>query len=437
MKEVLSSIEGQGKPIRYANIRRTTADRKTSEIIGSKEVLPPNLKIQFVSRDLPVEGSGGTSAYRLSFLRYLQSVGCEIEYLLLDYRHANPTEAVEDLHRFDDIMTVKKIELPSGGGQPPIWSNLPTEHEKAYIREQVKDGKPDLVIADHPWLADIFGNIPATNNVVKAVLTHDVQYQKIQDFRKAGVNPYKRNNGFEQPYWDEQLERACLSKTDLVIAIQREDAGTFQHMLPNSEIVTMPMAIAVSEKEKREQISGRCLFVGGGAEHNVRGLTWFLDNIWPKIRSQNSDANLHVSGDVCTKIDQQKYLDQQSNMSFEGRVDSLDADYEEAEVCVVPLEVGSGLKLKLIEAMSHGRAVVSTSVGVQGVEEVSGYGVMVANSIDDFATAVIGLLSDSGKREVFEEANRHFIQSNFLPETVYGNLVSRVKARIPRFQNNQ
>lgn len=431
MKEGLSIIEGQGKPVTHARIRRTTADHISNETIGSKEVLRPNLKIQFISRDLPVEGSGGTSAYRLSFLRYLQSVGCEIEYLLLDYRHANPTETVEDLHRFDDIMTVKKIELPSGE-QPPIWSDLPTDYEKAFIKEQVQGTSPDLVIADHPWLADIFGGI--TQNVVKAVLTHDVQYRKIQDFREAGVNPYKRNNGFAQPYWDEHLEQSCLSKADVIIAIQKEDAATFRRMLPDSEVVTMPMAIAVPEKEKREQVTGRCLFVGGSAEHNARGLTWFLDNIWPQIRTKDTSANLHVIGDVGNKIDQNKYGDGLSQIIFKGRIEDIGAEYEEAEVCVVPLEVGSGLKLKLIEAMSYGRAIVSTRIGVQGVEEVSEYGVAITDGAEDFANEVVGILNNPYKRKAFERVNKQFIEDYFMPENVYGNFISMVKARIPRFQ---
>lgn len=406
----------------------------SEEIDKDKEILPPNLKVQFVSRDLPVEGSGGTSAYRLSFLRYLQSVGCDIEYLLLDYRRADPVEADEDLHRFDDIMTVKKIELPNDA-QAPIWSDLPTEYEKAYIREQVQSSKPDLVIADHPWLANVFTDIP--NDVVKAVLTHDVQHQKVKDFQEAGVNPYKRNNGFEQPHWDEELEIECLSKADLIIAIQKDDTATFQRMLPNSEVVTMPVAASLPETEQREQVPGRCLFVGGGAGHNVRGLTWFLDNIWPKIRSQNPEANLHVSGDVCSKVDQDKYADEQSKIVFMGRVDDLGAEYNEAEVCVVPLEVGSGLKLKLIEAMSYGKAIVSTSVGVQGVEEVADYGVSVTNDTEHFANEVVDLLNDPRKRKAYEAVNKQFIENYFLPDAVYGNLISRVQAKAPRFQQKQ
>lgn len=403
----------------------------SEEVSESKEVLQPNLKVQFVSRDLPVDGSGGTSAYRLSFLRYLQSVGCHIEYLLLDYRRSDPREAEEDLHRFDDIMTVKKIELPQDE-LAPVWSELPTEREKAYVRKQVQGSMPDLVIADHPWLADVFDEVP--NSTVKAVLTHDVQHQKVKDFREAGVNPYKRNNGFEQPHWDEQLETDCLSKADVIIAIQKDDTATFQRMLPSSEVVTMPVAASLPETEQREQIPGRCLFVGGGAGHNVAGLTWFLDNIWPQIRNQHPEANLHVSGDVCNKVDQEKYSGEESKITFRGRVDNLGVEYNEAEVCVVPLEVGSGLKLKLIEAMSYGKAVVSTSVGVQGVEEVSDYGVAVTDDAEGFATEVVDLLNNPRKRKAFEGINKQFIEDNFLPDAVYGNFITRVKARAPRLQ---
>ncbi len=404
---------------------------RSSETTTSKEVLPPKLKIQFISRDLPIEGSGGTSAYRLSFLRYLAKTGCDIEYLLLDYRRFQQDEASEDLNRFNDIMTVKRIESKDNN-LAPIWSDLPTENEKAYVQDQVAQSKPDLVIADHPWLAGVFGSVPP--GVVKAVLTHDVQHQKIKDFREAGINPYKRNEGFEQPYWDEHIEKEYLSGADVIIAIQQEDHAAFKQMLPDAEVITMPVAASVPEIEQRAQIVGRCLFVGGGAGHNVRGLTWFLDSIWPRVKSMNPSANLHVSGDASNKIDRYKYETEGSGVVLRGRVDNLDAEYKEAEVCVVPLEVGSGLKLKLIEAMSYGRAVVSTTVGVQGVEEVSSYGVAVTDNVDQFAKEVDTLLRDPQKRQSFELANKQFIQDNFLPDVVYGNLVSKVKEKAPRFQ---
>lgn len=389
-----------------------------------------NLKIQFISRDLPVEGSGGTSAYRLSFLRYLHKIGCNIEYLLLGYKRNQSIQNAEDLHRFDNFMTVKQLNL-STNDLAPVWSDLPTKYEINYVQKQVERYKPDLLIADHPWLGEIFSYKP--KDVVKAILTHDVQYKKIQEFKKAGLNPYKRNNGFEQPRWDEKLERQCLSRADIIISIQKEDYACFKQILPNSEVVNMPMAASVLDTKVKKQITGRCLFIGGGASHNIHGLTWFLHNIWPKIIHENPSASLHVCGDVCNGINIDEY-NKQAQIIFRGRIKNLFTEYEKASVCIVPLMVGSGLKLKLIEAMSYGRACISTKIGVQGIEAVSEYGVVVVDDAEDFAIAVLSLLNNSQKRELFEIMNKQFVRSCFSPDVIYGQFVLKVYKKVPRFQ---
>ena len=106
-------------------------------------------------------------------------------------------------------------------------------------------------------------------------------------------------------------------------------------------------------------------------------------------------------------------------MRLLGRVDDLNAEYGAAEVCVIPLIAGSGLKIKLIEALSHGRACVATSVGVQGVQELTDRAVLVADAPEAFAERVISLLQHSEKRTFMEEEARKYVDEHLTPEKAY------------------
>ena len=114
-------------------------------------------------------------------------------------------------------------------------------------------------------------------------------------------------------------------------------------------------------------------------------------------------------------------------MRLLGRVDDLNAEYGAAEVCVIPLLAGSGLKIKLIEALSHGRACVATSVGVQGVQELTDRAVLVADSPYEFAQAVMTLLQQPEQRKAMETQARTYVEEHLTPEKAYQPLVNRIQ----------
>jgi hypothetical protein len=169
-----------------------------------------------------------------------------------------------------------------------------------------------------------------------------------------------------------------LKWADVVLSIHEEDARILRQMVPQSEVLCAPMPATYHSHEPTEQVPGRCLFVGSDINHNVHGMTWFLNEVWPLVLQEMPGCVLHVCGTVCRAISKNY-----SNVHLLGRVDELDTEYAAAQVCLIPLIVGSGLKIKLVEALSHGRACVSTSVGVQGVQELTGKAVLVADTPND------------------------------------------------------
>lgn len=379
------------------------------------------LKVLFASRGLPTEGGGGTSVYRLSLLRYLRSLGCEIKYVNLHYKGENLKELTSQIKYFDGLFEVIDCDTYKDF---PIWSDMPFSNEIRFVEEKARINKPDLLIVDHPWLCGLITK-SIKHRSITAILTHDVQYKKIAAFKKYKIRPYKRNIG-KDPYWSMNQEKNLLKRASIILAIQKEDVRTFSHLLPSKEIIYLPMAFKPQiEANPLHEVKGRCLFVGGSAEHNTLALKWFLNNVWPLIIKENKDAHLNVCGEVSQTIDVSEYGIKR-NIHFLGKVGDLDLQYREAQVCIVPLIVGSGLKIKLVEAMAHGKACVSTSVGLQGIKEVKNYGVLVSDKSVDFAKNLSYILNNDRLRCLSGLMNLYFSRTYLTEDAAYGPFILSV-----------
>ncbi len=420
------------------------------------------IKIQFVSRDIPVENSIGNATYILDFLRYLRQAGCEIEYVLLNSSpngrfpwyiippalatlanvsaknnlrigrlllRVNPlSDLLIELVRlvYDRLpQNLKNIYRSIRDKQQitplyvinviptQVWDTLATPEEENFASSRFVRFKPNVVIANYAFLGSILDSPVLDETVLKVILTHDVRHQRFAHFKKLGLTTSESN-------WSWEQEATQLSKAQVLLAIQEEDGKLLKQIAPQCQVISTPKA-AVIHHSKVKQVPGRCLFVGSGVDHNYYGIKWFLENVWLKLTQLIHDCSLHVCGTVCDFI-QESF----PNVRLLGRVDDLEPEYGAAEVCLVPLLAGSGLKIKLVEAMSYSRACVSTSVGVQGLREVVGSAVLVADTPEDFAAAIHTVLTKKEKRQWMEEQAYRYAIAKLSPQAAYQPFVDYV-----------
>jgi glycosyltransferase involved in cell wall biosynthesis len=161
------------------------------------------------------------------------------------------------------------------------------------------------------------------------------------------------------------------------------------------------------------------LFVGSNTAPNTDGLRWFFDEVWPAIRAAEPGTELQIAGTVWVA-----FSSAPEGARFLGRVPDLDPFYREATVVVSPLRAGSGLKIKLVEALGQGKAVVATSTTLQGVEDMAGPAVIRADEAIDFANSVLRLLRDGALRARYAEAALDAARTYFSPEACYAEAVA-------------
>ena len=218
---------------------------------------------------------------------------------------------------------------------------------------------------------------------------------------------------------DRDDEMALLDQADAVIAIQADEGGTVSRLLPHKQVILAPMAVAaVAGPQPGEDDT--VLFVGSNTLPNIDGIAWFLREVWPALLDRRPRMQLRIAGTCCGSLPALP-----RNVVLLGRVDDLDQVYRDAGVVTSPLRLGSGLKIKLVEAMGRGKAVIATETTLQGVGEQVEGAVLRADTGAEFLAAFERLLDGAARSQLgaraLDAAHRHFS-----PAACHGGLLDFV-----------
>jgi glycosyltransferase involved in cell wall biosynthesis len=203
-----------------------------------------------------------------------------------------------------------------------------------------------------------------------------------------------------------QYERATVNRFHHIIAVSEYDRELIAKMTEAERITVVPTGVDIKKyaagKDDAPANSSLVLFLGSmDWEPNIDGVEYFSREIWPKVLSRVPGAHFRIVGR--NPHPQIKKLASDS-IEVTGTVPSVVEHLREAAVMVVPLRIGGGTRLKIFEAMAAGKAVVSTTIGAEGLDVHHGLDILLADDEESFADSVIALLSDEEKRKRFERA---------------------------------
>jgi glycosyltransferase involved in cell wall biosynthesis len=203
------------------------------------------------------------------------------------------------------------------------------------------------------------------------------------------------------------FERYICQKVDRVIAVSEADAQAFHRLTDKAVVDVVPNGIYASEYARPlgslELGSSALLFTGTmNYRPNVDAVLWFTDNVLSEIRKAVPDARLFIVGNK--PHDRLNGIRQRADVEVTGYVQDVLPFLHSAAVYVAPLRMGSGTRLKLLQAMAAGCAIVSTTVGAQGLDVTSGQEMILADDAMSFAQATVTLLRDAALRRELAKA---------------------------------
>jgi glycosyltransferase involved in cell wall biosynthesis len=142
---------------------------------------------------------------------------------------------------------------------------------------------------------------------------------------------------------------------------------------------------------------------------NIEGLEWFLDTVWPSIRQLDSGITFHLAGKNIPK--QFKIMGDESFI-MEGEVENAAEFISRQHVLIVPLLSGSGMRVKIIEAMALGKCIIATSIAAEGINYHHDKNILIADKADDFYKQILRCFTDKTLITKIGEGARKLVEKN-------------------------
>lgn len=276
----------------------------------------------------------------------------------------------------------------------------------------------DLILCDYAFLTPLAASARA-DGVPIMVIMHDLLSANITPHASAADVVARHALHPEEEF-------RLLAKADVVLAIQPEEAAIVRRRLPTVTTLLAPCAMTCAPAPQPGE-DDHVLFVGSNTHFNAEGLAWFLKACWPAVRAARPHARLHIVGSVSRRFG----LLPEGVMAF-GVIEDLADIYASAGVVIVPVLGGAGLKIKLVEALAAGKAIVSTSAAAKGIQDQVVPAVVMEDEPDRFAAAVVALMDNRAKRQAQGRAALQAASQHFSDAACYVELRRWLATRRPR-----
>jgi glycosyltransferase involved in cell wall biosynthesis len=292
----------------------------------------------------------------------------------------------------------------------------------ADVRRQVQmataNGGVDLCVADFLFAAV---NVPLPGPVPVVLFQHNVEHLIWKRLAALETSPWKR--ALLEMEWRKLRAREAdiCRRADLTIAVSKDDQRRLQAL--DSQIRAAAVQTGVDTDYFRpgcfREVPHRLVFSGSMDWHpNEDAVCYFVDAVLPRIQSAVPGVTFTIVGrNPGIRV---RELAARPGVTVTGTVDDTRPWIGEGAVYVVPLRAGGGTRIKIFEALAMGKAVVSTTVGAEGLTVEPNRHFLAADTPHDFADSVIALLSDAVRRQELGAAGRALVEEQFSWATVAG-----------------
>lgn len=250
----------------------------------------------------------------------------------------------------------------------------------ASIIDLSKRINPNVVIVEYVFLSKALECFD--KDVLKIIDTHDIFADRSEKFFNNKQFP---PNGFSTT---EEQENKGLSRADIIIAIQKNEANLFKNRLSSKKIAIVGHTVSL-QRLKYRKLTNKILFFGSANSVNNYSIRYFIKDIFPLIKERFRNAELILAGEICERL-----IEFDDCLKL-GKVDNLKDVYDMADVVINPVLVGTGLKIKNIEALGYLKPLITTALGAEGLEEGIGKAFLIAESPEDFLDCITKIFTDN------------------------------------------
>lgn len=236
------------------------------------------------------------------------------------------------------------------------------------------------------------------------------------------VKPVTREETRRVKLYEGMLVQRCdhiLAVTDIDRQMLLQASQIADHRsgpAPQAAITVVPIAVDTSLLQPiSRQPGSKDLLTLGTLYYppNADGIRWFLKEVYPRVLQQVPEARLTIVGKNPPADFLELAKSEPDKVVVTGYVPVLAPYLERSAVMLVPVRAGSGMRVRILEAFAQAMPVVTTTVGLEGIDATPGEDVLVADTPEDYAAAVVNLLKDSGMQQKLAENGRRLAESRY------------------------
>ncbi len=381
------------------------------------------MRILYVSVAYPLPPNNGSKMRLWAVLRAMASVGHQITLAAF----AAPGEVdgtEEELQRVckdSEVIPLRYTQLSGGGNYLSrlrgIFSSSPftidrfrSDDMRLRLERRVRERSFDVVICDNVYSAI---NLPANASPI-VMNSQNVEYLILQRYAEQEKNPLKALYARLEANKLRRFEATMYRRAACAMTCSNVDADLVRQLCPGIKVFVAPNVVDAREYEITAEEDPRTIVYQGGMDWfpNRDALEYFVRQIFPLVQKEVPGVRLIAAGRNPAPEFRARF-DDVTALEFTGTLPDLRPVIAKAAVTVIPLRIGSGTRLKILEAGAMRRAMVSTSVGAEGLDFVPGKEILIADDPATFARHVIELLRDPARRKILGETARNRVLQDY------------------------
>jgi len=386
------------------------------------------MRILYVSHFLPYPPHGGALQRNFNLIRELAKSN-EVHLITFTQRTLVPTdqqlnEGIEALRQYCKKIKVFPIAsdysklkwymllfLNLFSTDPySVW-RFRSKEFTAELARFIKSTDYDLVHVDTIALAEYINSIP---DIPKVLNHHNVESRLLLDRAATESNPFSRLYIHLQGTKLRNYEKKYASRFNLNIVVSEQDKDELSSFVPNTRFEVIANGTdTVYFTPGTNEGSCELVYAGGMTWYpNRDAMTYFCQSIFSLIKEKLPNVVMNIIGRK-PPAEVVEAAEADPSIKALGYVDDIRGYLEQAAVYVVPIRVGGGSRLKILDAFAAGKAVVSTTVGCSGINVTPGEDILIADTPEEFANQVFRLIADPDLRKRVEEKARELIESEY------------------------
>jgi polysaccharide biosynthesis protein PslH len=383
------------------------------------------MKILQLCNKVPYPAIDGGAIATLNLSKGLVMSGHELTVLAMNTKkhRVDPKSIPADLS--DKIQfELVEVDAPisgSGALSNLLFSRKPYTASRFYssvfkekLIQLLTENQYEIVQLEGLYLSMYIPDIRANSKARIAYRAHNIEYEIWERVSKQETSRVKRLYLQSLVRRIKIMEKMLMNQYDLLVPITERDAHELQILGNRKPVHVCQTGVFTDEYNAGPKGSPLSLIHIGALDWapNQEGISWFLEKVWPDIMKEMPEITLHIAGrNAPARMEQ--LFEQTPGLHYHGEVENAHSFMTKGQVMIVPLRSGSGMRIKIIEAMALGRCVVTSKIGTEGIQSTHEDNILISDTPNDFKNNLLRVLQEPDLSSKIGQKARIFVESSF------------------------